>query len=150
MRTTESQLLGMMPQQPPFRFVDRIVSLDDKHVVTEYTFRTDEYFYSGHFPGDPVTPGVILIETMGQGALVLPGLYLLIRDHGLEEISRYRTLLTAVHAEFSWVVRPGDGVVVHGEIVMWRRHVLRSNVKMTRPAGELIAKATLTGMAVVA
>ena len=53
------EVLAMVPQQEPFRFIDEIVELDDDHIVATYTFREDQDFYRGHFPGNPVTPGVI-------------------------------------------------------------------------------------------
>ena len=48
-----------------------------KKLVGAYRFREDEFFYRGHFPGRPITPGVILIETMAQIGVVAFGMYLL-------------------------------------------------------------------------
>jgi 3-hydroxymyristoyl/3-hydroxydecanoyl-(acyl carrier protein) dehydratase len=70
-----SRILEMVPQRPPFRFIEEILELDEEHIVGVYRFRSDEYFYAGHFPGLPVTPGVILIETMAQTGVVAFGLY---------------------------------------------------------------------------
>jgi 3-hydroxyacyl-[acyl-carrier-protein] dehydratase len=58
---TPAQLLDLLPQQRPFRFVDEIVEVDEQRIVGRYTFREDEWFYAGHFPGRPITPGVILL-----------------------------------------------------------------------------------------
>jgi 3-hydroxyacyl-[acyl-carrier-protein] dehydratase len=71
------EVLELVPQRHPFRFIDELVSIDRDTAVGRYRFREDEYFYAGHFPGNPVTPGVILIETMCQIALVAHGVYLL-------------------------------------------------------------------------
>ena len=71
-----AEVLAALPQQAPFRFLDEIVELDDEHIVARYTFRDDEDFYRGHFPGNPLTPGVILVETMAQAGVVALGLYL--------------------------------------------------------------------------
>ncbi|MCK7510745.1 MAG: hypothetical protein MZV70_46225 [Desulfobacterales bacterium] len=71
------EVLDLVPQQAPFRFIDEIISLDEQQIVGAYRFREDEYFYRGHFPGRPITPGVILIETMAQIGVVAFGMYLL-------------------------------------------------------------------------
>ena len=64
------EVLALVPQQAPFRFIDEILELDDEHIVAAYTFPSDADFYRGHFPGNPITPGVILIETMAQAGVV--------------------------------------------------------------------------------
>ena len=71
------EVLDLVPQQPPFRFIDEIIRLDEEQIVGAYRFREDEYFYRGHFPGRPITPGVILIEAMAQVGVVAFGIYLL-------------------------------------------------------------------------
>lgn len=50
---TPQEVLAAVPQQAPFRFIDRIDAIDGEHIVGGYTFKTDEFFYRGHFPGDP-------------------------------------------------------------------------------------------------
>ena len=44
------EVLQLVPQQEPFRFIDEIISLDDEQIVGAYRFRENEYFYRGHFP----------------------------------------------------------------------------------------------------
>lgn len=61
-------LLAHLPQRPPFRFLDRVASVDDSQIVGVYRFAPDAPFYAGHFPDWPLTPGVLLIETMAQTA----------------------------------------------------------------------------------
>ena len=73
----KQEVLELVPQQAPFRFIDEIISLDEDGIVGAYRFREDEFFYRGHFPGRPITPGVILIETMAQIGVVAFGMYLL-------------------------------------------------------------------------
>ena len=72
-RLTPKQVLDLIPQRDPFRFIDDILELDDDHIVGTYRFRPDADFYRGHFPGNPVTPGVILIESLAQVGIVALG-----------------------------------------------------------------------------
>ena len=62
----------LIPHRPPFLFVDEIVSHDGEVLVAKRTWRADEYFYHGHYPGAPITPGALLCEAVFQtGALLM-------------------------------------------------------------------------------
>jgi len=62
----------LIPHRPPFLFVDDIVSSGATGLVARRTWRPDEDFYRGHYPGAPITPGVLLCEAVFQaGALFL-------------------------------------------------------------------------------
>jgi len=64
--------LKQLPHGPEFRFLDKLVSLEPgKHGVGEYTIRGDEPFLRGHFPGEPIFPGVLLVEAAAQLAGVV-------------------------------------------------------------------------------
>lgn len=63
---------ALIPHRPPFLFVDEIVSESADHLVARRTWRADEDFYRGHYPGAPITPGVLLCEAVFQtGALYM-------------------------------------------------------------------------------
>jgi 3-hydroxyacyl-[acyl-carrier-protein] dehydratase len=65
-------VLSLIPHRPPFLFVDEIVSENADSLVARRTFRADEAFYQGHYPGAPITPGVLLCEAVFQaGALYM-------------------------------------------------------------------------------
>ena len=104
------EVLQMVPQQEPFRFIDEILELDEEHIVARYTFRSDADFYKGHFPGNPITPGVILIETAAQAGVVAFGIYLYARDTSREDVGKLLTIFTDCNIDFSGAVLPGDRV----------------------------------------
>ncbi|MBL9216439.1 MAG: beta-hydroxyacyl-ACP dehydratase [Opitutaceae bacterium] len=62
----------LIPHRPPFLFVDAIVSHEGETLVARRTWRAEEDFYRGHYPGAPITPGVLLCEAVFQaGALLM-------------------------------------------------------------------------------
>ena len=144
-----AEVLARLPQQEPFRFVDEILELDDDHVVAAYRWRKDAAFYRGHFPGNPVTPGVLLVESMAQAAVVALGIYLLEKEVAAEA-RKLVTLFTDVNVEFSGVVRPGERVLIHGKKLFFRRRKLRSEAEMRLEDGTLVCSGTLSGMGVPA
>lgn len=72
MSPVSPEVLRRIPHRPPFLFVDEIVSEGPDVLVAQRTWRADEAFYGGHYPGAPITPGVLLCESVFQaGALHL-------------------------------------------------------------------------------
>jgi len=144
---TPAEVLAALPQQEPFRFVDEIRELDEEHIVASYRFRPEADFYRGHFPGNPITPGVILVEAMAQVGVVALGIYLVSRE-APAEIHRLLTMFTDMSVDFSGMVRPGDEVVMRGRKEFFRRRKLRSAVEMTLHDGTVVASGTVSGMGV--
>jgi len=61
-----NEIESLLPHREPFLFVDEIVQADEKKIIAKHVFTEKEFFFKGHFPGYPVVPGVILVETMAQ------------------------------------------------------------------------------------
>lgn len=145
---TPVQVLASLPQQEPFRFIDEILELDDDHIVATYTFRPDADFYRGHFPGNPVTPGVILVEAMAQAGIVALGIHLVSQQEGFDP-GKMMTLFTDANVEFGALVKPGDRVTIEAKRVFWRRRKLRSQAEMKLDDGTLVCSGTVSGMGVL-
>src|SRR5664280_3835470 len=147
----KQEVLGLVPQQAPFRFIDEIISLNEEEIIGTYRFREDEFFYRGHFPGRPITPGVILIETMAQIGVVAFGLSLIacqrhIHPSQMKEPLSLFSLADGV--EFKGIVKPGERVIVKGRKIYMRRGALKVDISMERDNGEVVCVGKLAGMGV--
>ena len=145
-----NQVLQMVPQQAPFRFIDEIIELDDEHIVAAVEFAEDSDFYRGHFPNKPVTPGVILLEAMAQAAVVAFGVHLVAQKHSLEHVGGLLSLFTDAEVEFSHMVKPGQRVITTGQKIYYRHKKLKASAEMRLPDGTLVCKGTLSGFGVPA
>ncbi len=143
-----AEVLARVPQQEPFRFIDEITELDDEHIVASYRFREDADFYRGHFPGNPITPGVILVETMAQAGVVALGLYLCALERSPEELEKLITVFTDANVEFSGTVSPGERVTTVGRKTFFRRLKLRSEVEMKLDDGTVVCSGVLSGIGI--
>ncbi len=99
-----------IPHRPPFLFLDEIVSRDERRIVCRKTFGGDEFFYQGHYPGNPLTPGVILCEAAMQAGAVL-----LAPHVGTEPGVPVATRMGDVR--FKRMVRPGETIDIEVELV---------------------------------
>src|SRR5262249_12592524 len=129
-------------------FVDELLAIDDRGARGRYRFRADEPFYAGHFPGLPITPGVILLEAMAQVAVVAHGIYLYGLEHPIDEIQRHVSVFSDGEVEFLAVVRPSDEIFVRSELIFFRRKKIRARAELTFADGRVAATATLSGIGV--
>lgn len=147
------EVLALVPQQKPFRFIDEILTLNEEKIVGAYRFREDEFFYLGHFPGRPITPGVILLESMAQIGVVAYGMYLLSCQKNVRpgQMKGPLSLFSlAEDIEFKGMVLPGERVIVRGKKIYMRKGVLKVETSMERETGEVVCTGRLAGMGVEA
>ena len=132
-----NEIQKILPHRYPFLFVDRIVEMERlKRVVGIKNVTMNEPFFQGHFPGQPVMPGVLIIESMAQtGGLLL-----------LQEVpDRENKLLYFVAvdgARFRRPVVPGDQLKLEMTVVSWRGDFCKLDGRATVD-GKLAAEATL-------
>ena len=145
---TPQEVLELQPQKDPFLFVDEVLEVSDDHIVACFTFRHDHDFYRGHFPDRPVTPGVILLESLAQVGVVGLGLYLIARDQGRDALLDALALFTDANIEFTGLVSPGDRVTIRATKVFFRRGKIRSEAEMTLDDGTVVCSGIISGMGV--
>ena len=104
-------IMDVIPHRPPFLLVDKILELSDRHIVGVKSITMNEPYFEGHFPGQPVMPGVLQIEAMAQagGVLVLST---------VPDPENYLTFFMKIeNAKFKKPVVPGDTLVFKMELL---------------------------------
>jgi 3-hydroxyacyl-[acyl-carrier-protein] dehydratase len=139
-----TEIIENLPYQTPFLFVDALTAVSEKGITGNYTFKENEFFYKGHFKENPITPGVILTETMAQIGLVCLGIYLL-KDEITTRV-KPQIALTSSQVDFYVPVLPNEKVTVISEIEYFRFHKLKCKVKMMNSKNELVCRGSISGM----
>jgi len=142
-RMKNKDILKLLPYKDPFLFVDTLDEVNEEGTRGSFRFAQDSYFYKGHFKDMPITPGVILTETMAQIGLVSLGIYLL-KDKitsGFPKIA-----LTSTAVDFFIPVYPGERVEVVSKKEIWRFGKLRCFVQMFNEDKELVCRGKISGM----
>jgi 3-hydroxyacyl-[acyl-carrier-protein] dehydratase len=128
---------AILPHREPFLLIDEVVELDPgRRVVAKKSVREDEWFLAGHFPGNPIMPGVLMVEALAQcGAVAVLA----------EEENRGKLALFAGidDVRFKRIVRPGDELTLECEIEAVRGPIGRGKARATVD-GALAVRGTLT------
>jgi 3-hydroxyacyl-[acyl-carrier-protein] dehydratase len=140
----KKNIIQHLPYSKPFLFVDELLEVSENGVSGTYTFSESEFFYKGHFKENPITPGVILTETMAQIGLVCLGIYLLKEDILSEK--KPQIALTSNQIDFFLPVYPNEKVRVVSEKEYFRFNKLKCAVKMYNIKDELVCRGTISGM----
>ena len=104
-------IMRVLPHRDDMLLLDEAALLDDGTAEGSYTVRGDEFFLRGHFPGNPVVPGVIQCEIIAQASCML------MKDAIAGAVPYYAGI---ENVRFRRPVRPGDTIRVHSELVRSR------------------------------
>lgn len=136
------EIIALLPYSKPFLFVDEISSITENGLVGHFTFDESLDFYKGHFKDNPITPGVILTETMAQIGVVCLGIYLLNDTFTTDTV----IALTSSEMEFLKPVFPNETVTVISQKIYFRFGKLKCKVTMIDASGEEVCSGTIAGI----
>ncbi len=127
-----NRIKELLPHRYPFLLIEKVLEMGEKHIVGLKNVSVNEPFFVGHFPEEPVMPGVLLVESMAQtGALLVL--------NKLEEAHRYSTYFLKIdNVKFRRKVVPGDTLIFRLEIQSEIRHGI-ANMKGYCFVGETLA-----------
>jgi 3-hydroxyacyl-[acyl-carrier-protein] dehydratase len=135
-------ILKILPHRYPLLLIDRVLELErKKHIVAIKNVTINEPFFNGHFPGQPIMPGVLIVEALAQagGALLLTE---------VEDRSNKLVVFTGIdRARFRKPVSPGDQLRLELEVTGWREvpRMIAARMHGTAYVGEKrVAEATLS------
>ena len=132
-----AEIEAILPHREPFLLLDEVVTLEPgSRVVARKRVREDEWYLAGHFPGNPIMPGVLMVEALAQaGAVAVLS----------EEANRGKLVLFAGidDVRFKRIVRPGDVLELECELERMRGPIGKGKARAT-VGGELAVRGTLT------
>ena len=109
----KEQIMEILPHRPPMLLVDEILEMDEEHVIGLLHLTGDEFFFQGHFPGNPIMPAVFRLEALAQAG----GVALL----SMPEFKGKTAVYTGIDkAKFRRQVVPGDVLDLEVEIIAQR------------------------------
>lgn len=137
-----NQISKMLPHRYPFLLVDKIVEISDTHVIGVKNVTMNEWFFQGHFPDNPVFPGVLQIEAMAQtgGILAL---------HNMPDTSGWDTYFLKIdNAKFKAKVGPGDTLIFKLELIDPIRRGIAHMQGTAYVGNKIVSEAELTAQIV--
>ena len=105
-----ADVLNAIPHREPFLFVDSIIESADNRIVVKKTFNGDEDFFRGNYPGNPLMPGVLIVEAALQAGAILV-------SNRIGSVEKKSPVVTRIaDARFKTPVRPGDVLIIEAKM----------------------------------
>ncbi len=121
----QKEIENIIPHRYPFLLVDKILEVEPgKRIKAVKYVREDEFYFKGHFPSNPIMPGVLIVETMAQAGAVLALM-------APENKGRIALFAGIDKARFRRIVRPGDELVLEVELENIKRNIGRAKGRAT-------------------
>ncbi|MBZ4643244.1 MAG: 3-hydroxyacyl-[acyl-carrier-protein] dehydratase [Deferribacteres bacterium] len=115
------EIMKNLPHRYPFLLVDRVLEIDSSHVKAIKNVTINEKFFVGHFPGEPVMPGVLIVEAMAQAG----GLIAFNEQEGKNSENVLVYFMAIDNVKFRKPVTPGDTLELHVEVLKKKKNVWR-------------------------
>lgn len=130
----------ILPQRYPFLFIDKVIEVNpqESKVVCAKNVTINDYFFEGHFPDNPVMPGVLIIEAMAQASIIL---FAVLKPLVAEKHPHY--YLGKVEAKFKKPVKAGDQLIleVHKEKLLSKGGIVNAYAKVDN---QVVAEARIS------
>jgi 3-hydroxyacyl-[acyl-carrier-protein] dehydratase len=127
-----AQIEQLLPHRPPFLLVDEVVEGEPGvRCVALRTLEDDDFWFAGHFPDNPVMPGVLIVEALAQTATIAAASTALAEGAEAAMAGKIGLFAGIDKVRFKRVVKPGDTLRLEAEIIMFRGPVGKAAVKAT-------------------
>lgn len=106
-----------LPHRYPFLLVDRVLELEKERIVTLKNVTANEEFFNGHFPNQPIMPGVLQVEALAQSGCIM------LLDGQVDDVSDKLVVFSGIkNARFRRQVVPGDQLMMEVNLINFRRN----------------------------
>lgn len=137
------EILNYLPHRYPFLLIDRVIEFKQgKSLVAIKNVTINEPFFSGHFPGRPVMPGVLILEAMAQATCILANKSPSITDPTYDHRNYLHLFAGIDNARFKRVVEPGDQLHLSVELLRYKQGIWKFSGVAT-VEGELVCSADM-------
>ena len=139
MKITKEDIKKYLPHREPFLFVDEVVNIDEKNGIhAKKLVSEDEFLLQGHFPDNPIFPGVIIIEALGQASGILG----FVKMNKTPEEGSIYVLAGVDKVRFRKRVRPGDNIDLYSKVLGEKRGIWKFDCR-AELNNEIVCSATI-------